>query len=46
MNVPLLDLKAQYRTIRSEVLTTIETVCDEQGFILGPRVMELERPSV
>lgn len=43
MNVPLLDLKAQYRTIRSEVLTTIETVCDEQGFILGPRVIELER---
>jgi dTDP-4-amino-4,6-dideoxygalactose transaminase len=43
VNVPLLDLKAQYRTIRSEVLTTIETVCDEQGFILGPRVMELER---
>jgi dTDP-4-amino-4,6-dideoxygalactose transaminase len=43
VNVPLLDLKAQYRTIRTDVLTTIETVCDEQGFILGPRVMELER---
>ena len=43
MNIPLLDLKAQYQTIRSEVLATIETVCDEQGFILGPRVTELER---
>jgi dTDP-4-amino-4,6-dideoxygalactose transaminase len=43
VNIPLLDLKAQYQTIRSEVLATIETVCDEQGFILGPRVTELER---
>jgi dTDP-4-amino-4,6-dideoxygalactose transaminase len=43
MNVPLLDLKAQYWEIRSDILKTIETVCDEQGFILGPRVAELER---
>ena len=43
MNVPLLDLKTQYQSIRSEVLAAIETVCDEQGFILGPRVVELER---
>lgn len=43
MNIPLLDLKAQYQTIRSEVLAIIETVCDEQAFILGPRVTELER---
>lgn len=42
MNVPLLDLKAQFRTIRSEVMTAIEGVCEEQGFILGPRVHELE----
>ncbi|MER3422149.1 MAG: transcriptional regulator [Nitrospiraceae bacterium] len=43
MNVPLLDLKAQYREIRGDVLKAIETVCDEQGFILGPRVAELEQ---
>lgn len=43
MKVPLLDLKTQFQTIRSEVLQTIEAVCDEQGFILGPRVAELER---
>lgn len=43
VNIPLLDLKAQYHTIRQEVLSTIETVCDEQGFILGPRVAELEQ---
>lgn len=42
VNVPLLDLKTQYRSIRGEVLAAIETVCDEQGFILGPRVAELE----
>ena len=43
MNVPLLDLKAQYRTIRDEVQRALAAVCDEQGFILGPRVAELER---
>ncbi|MFM8541277.1 MAG: DegT/DnrJ/EryC1/StrS family aminotransferase [Nitrospira sp.] len=43
MHVPLLDLKAQYRTTKSEIMTAIEAVCDEQGFILGPRVLELER---
>jgi dTDP-4-amino-4,6-dideoxygalactose transaminase len=43
VNIPLLDLKAQYQTIRKDVLAAIETVCDEQGFILGPRVTELER---
>lgn len=43
MNIPLLDLKAQYQAIRKDVLAAIETVCDDQGFILGPRVTELER---
>jgi dTDP-4-amino-4,6-dideoxygalactose transaminase len=42
VNVPLLDLKAQYRTIREEVQRALASVCDEQGFILGPRVTELE----
>src|SRR5262249_61892748 len=40
--VPLLDLKAQYRAIRAEVLEAIATVCDEQGFVLGPRVSAFE----
>lgn len=43
MNIPLLDLKAQYQTIRREVLAAIEAVCDEQGFVLGPRVVDLEQ---
>lgn len=43
MNIPLLDLKAQYQPIRSKILAAIETACDEQGFILGPRVVALEQ---
>ena len=43
MNVPLLDLKAQYRAIKSEILSVLESVCDEQGFVLGPRVADFEK---
>jgi dTDP-4-amino-4,6-dideoxygalactose transaminase len=43
VNVPLLDLKAQYRGIKSELLAVIEAVCDEQGFVLGPRLAEFEK---
>jgi dTDP-4-amino-4,6-dideoxygalactose transaminase len=42
MQVPLLDLKAQYAPLRAEIETAIRQVCDEQRFILGPRVAELE----
>jgi dTDP-4-amino-4,6-dideoxygalactose transaminase len=42
VNVPLLDLKAQYRAIKAEVMAVVEAVCDEQGFVLGPRVAEFE----
>jgi dTDP-4-amino-4,6-dideoxygalactose transaminase len=42
MNVPLLDLKAQFRPLRAEIMETIQIVCDEQGFILGPRVVAFE----
>ncbi|HET9866928.1 MAG TPA: aminotransferase class I/II-fold pyridoxal phosphate-dependent enzyme, partial [Nitrospira sp.] len=42
MNVPLLDLKAQYRAIKAEIMAAMEAVCDEQGFVLGPRVAEFE----
>jgi dTDP-4-amino-4,6-dideoxygalactose transaminase len=40
--VPLLDLKAQYATIRAEVLPIIESVCASQQFILGEHVRALE----
>lgn len=40
--VPLLDLKAQYKGIRAEILETIDRVCESQYFILGPEVAGLE----
>ena len=40
--VPLLDLKPQYRSFKSEVLQAIERVCDSQHFILGREVLALE----
>lgn len=36
--VPLLDLKAQFRTIRDDVMGAVERVMESQGFILGPEV--------
>jgi dTDP-4-amino-4,6-dideoxygalactose transaminase len=39
----LLDLKAQYQTLRPEIEAAIREVCDSQLFVLGPRVEELER---
>lgn len=42
MNVPLLDLKAQYATIREEVRLAIDEVCDSQWFVMGPNVKALE----
>jgi dTDP-4-amino-4,6-dideoxygalactose transaminase len=41
--IPLLDLKAQYSTIRVEIREAIERVVESQRFILGPEVEELER---
>src|SRR5687767_7999714 len=43
MPVPLLDLTAQYRPIRSEIVAAITRVCDSQQFILGAEVAALER---
>src|ERR1700674_1719354 len=43
MQVPLLDLKAQYATIKSEVEAAIAEVMESQHFILGPKVEECER---
>ena len=42
MNVPLLDLVAQYRGIKDDVLRAVMTVIERQGFIMGPEVAQLE----
>ena len=42
MNVPLLDLKAQYRSIRSEIDAAVAEVFESQYFILGPKVQQCE----
>lgn len=43
MNIPLLDLKAQYATIKSELHQAIEEVMESQHFILGPKVEQCEK---
>jgi dTDP-4-amino-4,6-dideoxygalactose transaminase len=43
VNVPLLDLVAQYQTIREEVLPALQRVIECQHFILGDEVGALER---
>ena len=43
LNVPLLDLQAQFAPLRDDVLAAITRVCDTQRFILGPEVDGLER---
>ena len=43
MPVPLLDLKAQYATIRDDVVAAMMKVVDAQTFILGDAVVTLER---
>jgi dTDP-4-amino-4,6-dideoxygalactose transaminase len=43
MRVPILDLKAQYATIRGEVTDAISEVCESQAFALGPAVAEFEK---
>lgn len=43
VSVPLLDLEAQYRPIRDEILAAITRVCDSQRFIMGPEIEALER---
>lgn len=41
-NVPLLDLKAQYATLRDEVEPVMRKVVEDQWFIMGPEVKGLE----
>lgn len=42
LKVQLLDLAAQYRKIRKEVLKEVEKVCDSQHYVLGKNVAGLE----
>lgn len=43
MSVPLLDLKAQYSSLRDELNEAMLRVAESQHFILGPEVEALER---
>ncbi len=43
MNVPLLDLKAQYDTLRDEIEPVVKEVIESQWFVMGPNVVELEK---
>jgi dTDP-4-amino-4,6-dideoxygalactose transaminase len=42
MQVPLLDLKQQYATIKDECLAVTEKIYESQHFIMGPYVEKLE----
>jgi dTDP-4-amino-4,6-dideoxygalactose transaminase len=42
MDVPFLDLKAQYQNIKDEIDRAVTEVISEQHFILGPKVEALE----
>src|SRR5437762_13552633 len=43
MNVPLLDLKAQYLAIKADIDAAIAEVLESQHFILGPKVEACEK---
>jgi dTDP-4-amino-4,6-dideoxygalactose transaminase len=41
--VPFLDLRRQYLPLREDILSGIAALCDQQNFILGAHVQELEQ---
>ena len=43
MNIPLLDLKAQYKTIKPEIDKALERVVKSQYFVLSSEVSDLEK---
>jgi dTDP-4-amino-4,6-dideoxygalactose transaminase len=43
MRVPVLDLRAQYASIRDEVRAAVDRVFESQVFVLGPEVEAFER---
>ncbi|MBN1527181.1 MAG: DegT/DnrJ/EryC1/StrS family aminotransferase [Candidatus Omnitrophica bacterium] len=42
MQVPLLNLRAQYKSMKNEIGSAIQKILDNQSFILGPEVQALE----
>ncbi len=42
MKIPLVDLKAQYNSIKEEIDTAIQRVIEQEQFILGPEVNAFE----
>ncbi len=42
-NVPFFDLRRQYLPLREDILSGIAALCDQQNFILGAQVQELEQ---
>ena len=42
MQVPLLDLKAQYADLRADIDAAVKSVFESQHFIGGPEVKEFE----
>jgi len=40
--VPYLDLRAQYRPLRSEVFLALEEICESTSFVQGPATKEFE----
>jgi dTDP-4-amino-4,6-dideoxygalactose transaminase len=43
MNIPFVDLKAQYTSLKPQIDTAIQGVLDRTAFILGPEVDAFER---
>jgi len=41
--IPILDLRAQYTTLKEEIRSAIDIVLERQHFILGPEVKNLEQ---
>jgi dTDP-4-amino-4,6-dideoxygalactose transaminase len=41
--IPVLDLRAQYNTLRDEVHAALREVADSTCYVLGPKVTEFER---
>ena len=43
MNIPMVDLKDQYQSLKSEIDTAILQALSEARFILGPNVQAFEQ---
>lgn len=43
MNIPLIDLQAQYDSIKTEVKIAVDSVMESQHFIMGSYVKEFEK---